>query len=46
MSIIDGKFDLFVKEFLHNYFPDGNVPKWCIDALEVAGITLLCVYKQ
>lgn len=40
MSIIENRFDEFVREFMRNYFPKGDVPKWCVDALHVAGIDL------
>lgn len=41
MSIIEGRFDAFVREFMRKYFPKGDVPKWCVDALRVAGIDLV-----
>ena len=41
MSIIEGRFEEYVREFMKNYFPDGNYPKWCVDALDVAGIHLM-----
>jgi tRNA-guanine transglycosylase len=41
MSIIEGRFDQYVKEFMKRYFPDGAYPEWCVRALDVAGIHLL-----
>lgn len=40
MSIIEGRFDEFVREFMRNYYPKGDYPQWCVDALKVAGISL------
>lgn len=40
MSIIEGRFDSYVKEFMNNYFPKGDYPQWCVEALHVAGIDL------
>lgn len=39
-SIIEGRFEEFVKEFFNKQFPDKKYPSWCIDALNVAGIDL------
>ena len=40
MSIIEGRLDEFVREFMRNYYPKGDYPQWCIDAFKVAGISL------
>lgn len=40
MSIIEGRFDPYVKEFMKRYFPDEVYPEWCVRALDVAGIHL------
>lgn len=40
MSIIEGRFDQFVRDFMKSYYPKGDYPQWCVSALEVAGIPL------
>ena len=49
MSIIEGRFDAYVKQFMKNYFPNEDYPEWCVEALGVAGIQLkwrVCCNKQ
>lgn len=40
ISIENGKFDEFVKNYMVKMFPNKNYPKWTIDALKVVGINL------
>lgn len=40
-SIIDGRFEQFVQEFMLDLYPDKKYPKWSSDALTSAGVTLL-----
>lgn len=40
-AIINGSFERFVQEFLIALHPDKIYPKWAVDALEKAGVTLL-----
>lgn len=40
MSIIEGRFDQFVRDFMKSYYPNEDYPQWCVNALEVAGISL------
>jgi len=39
-AIIEGKFPEFVKRFMILQYPKNDYPKWAVDALHVAGITL------
>ncbi|KAL8261488.1 hypothetical protein R6Q59_025537 [Mikania micrantha] len=39
-SIIEGTFPKFVCDFLKNMFPEGDVPEWVCNAMEVAGIDI------
>lgn len=39
-SIMDGFFESFVRDFLTQQFPTGNVPIWVVDALNDAGISI------
>jgi queuine tRNA-ribosyltransferase len=39
-SIVEGKFPQFVCQFLRNMFPEGDVPEWVCNAMEVAGIDI------
>ncbi|XP_057469091.1 uncharacterized protein LOC130758259 isoform X4 [Actinidia eriantha] len=39
-SIIEGRFPEFVRGFLQNMFPEGDVPEWVCNAMEVAGIDI------
>lgn len=39
-SIMEGRFEQFVREFLSLQFPLGNIPIWVVDALSDAGITV------
>ncbi len=43
MSIIEGHFEEYVQQFMKRYFPKGDYPTWCVEALQVAGIHLLCL---
>lgn len=40
-SIIDGRFEDFVQQFMLRQFPDKKYPAWAVDALTEAKITLL-----
>jgi len=44
-SIIDGRFEEFVNDFLRRQFPTGEVPLWVREALEVADIDISRVVK-
>ena len=39
-SIIDGSFPNYVKEFMLKRFPNGDFPKWTVEALADASIFL------
>ena len=39
-SIIDGRFPLFVREFVDTLHPTGDCPEWAINALASVGIVL------
>lgn len=39
-SIIEGRFPEFVRKFLLQMFPKGDVPQWVCNAMEVAGIDI------
>eukprot|EP00245_Coleochaete_scutata_P017237 TRINITY_DN8353_c0_g2_i1.p1 TRINITY_DN8353_c0_g2~~TRINITY_DN8353_c0_g2_i1.p1 ORF type:complete len:135 (-),score=16.66 TRINITY_DN8353_c0_g2_i1:8-382(-) len=39
-AIIEGRFPQFVKDFIKCQFPDGDVPRWVVEALAVAGIAV------
>ncbi|KAL3677983.1 hypothetical protein R1sor_020939 [Riccia sorocarpa] len=39
-SILEGRFPEFVQEFLQKQFPNGDVPKWVRNAMEVAHIDI------
>ncbi|XP_058087438.1 uncharacterized protein LOC131234504 isoform X2 [Magnolia sinica] len=39
-SIIEGRFPEFVCGFLQKQFPNGDVPEWVCNAMEVAGIDI------
>ena len=41
MSIIEGRFEEYVQQFMKRFFPMGDYPTWCVEALNVAGIHLL-----
>jgi tRNA-guanine family transglycosylase len=36
-SIMEGKFPEFVVDFMKKLHPNGNYPKWAVDALNAAG---------
>ncbi|CAA6664369.1 unnamed protein product [Spirodela intermedia] len=40
LSIVEGRFPDFVREFLKAQFPRGDVPEWVCNAMEVAGIDI------
>lgn len=40
IAIIQGRFSEFVCEFLQKMFPEGDVPEWVCNAMEVAGIDI------
>ncbi|KAG0494672.1 hypothetical protein HPP92_005666 [Vanilla planifolia] len=39
-SIVQGRFPEFVQGFLRTQFPNGDVPLWVCNAMEVAGIDI------
>ncbi|XLU21229.1 hypothetical protein S245_057295, partial [Arachis hypogaea] len=39
-SIVEGRFPMFVCDFLQTMFPKGDVPEWVCNAMEVAGIDI------
>lgn len=39
-SIVQGQFPEFVRKFLLRMFPQGDVPQWVCNAMEVAGIDI------
>lgn len=39
-SIVEGRFPEFVCQFLQKMFPQGDVPEWVCNAMEVAGIDI------
>jgi hypothetical protein len=39
-SIIDGKLDVFVQEFMRRQFPNKDSPRWVQEALASAGIAI------
>ncbi|KAH7440932.1 hypothetical protein KP509_03G016600 [Ceratopteris richardii] len=39
-SILEGRFPEFVQGFLRKQFPQGDVPEWVCNAMEVAGIDI------
>lgn len=39
-SIVQGQFPQFVCQFLQKMFPEGDVPEWVCNAMEVAGIDI------
>ncbi|XP_056173496.1 uncharacterized protein LOC115675937 isoform X2 [Syzygium oleosum] len=39
-SIVQGRFPEFVCKFLQKMFPEGDVPEWVCNAMEVAGIDI------
>lgn len=39
-SIVEGRFPEFVCKFLQKMFPEGDVPQWVCNAMEVAGIDI------
>ncbi|KAL8131099.1 uncharacterized protein LOC141674777 isoform X1 [Apium graveolens] len=41
-SIVQGRFPQFVCQFLQKMFPQGDVPEWVCNAMEVAGIDISC----
>ena len=40
-AIKNDKYPQFVKQFAKNNYPDGNYPKWALNALQSVGINLL-----
>ncbi|CAL0319330.1 unnamed protein product [Lupinus luteus] len=47
-SIVEGRFPKFVCDFLSKMFPEGNVPEWVCNAMEVAGIDIssCCTFSE
>jgi queuine tRNA-ribosyltransferase len=39
-SILEGRFPLFVREFMSRMYPNGDYPPWAVDALSSVGIGL------
>lgn len=39
-SILEGKFPLFVQDFIQKMFPDGQYEQWIVDALQSVNISL------
>ncbi|KAF1871270.1 hypothetical protein Lal_00020062 [Lupinus albus] len=47
-SIVEGRFPKFVCDFLSKMFPEGDVPEWVCNAMEVAGIDIssCCAFPE